>query len=286
MQNHKPLKIVESPRDGWQGLNTFINTETKAEYINTLIQVGFDIIEVGSFVSPKLIPQLADTSQLISLLDTSNTSSRLMVLVANDKGVDNALAHDKISLLSYPFSFSPTFLRKNLNTEYKDGLKFIERTQKKCKVSGKELAVYITMAFGNPYGDRWSLQDLCSCVEDLIGIGIERISLTDITAEATTGTIEKVYGCLHNKYPQTEFGCHLHAGRDWADKIDAAFKNDCRMFDSVISGHGGCPMTGKEMIGNVDTLNLLTYFRGKNENLSGIDFEALKKAEMLASTIF
>ncbi len=286
MRIKKPLRLIESPRDAWQGITEFIPTAKKAEYINTLLKVGFDIIEIGSFVSHKAMPQLSDTPQLIDMLEPAADKTKLMVLVGNERGLEEALGYDKVSYISYPFSISETFLERNLNTRYRDALNFIEKANNLCKQKGKELIVYITMAFGNPYGDSWYLSKLSDTVEELIELGITTITLTDIVGNASAKTIEEVYDHMYYEYRQIDFGLHLHASHDWQEKVEAAYLNRCRMFDSVIQGHGGCPMTGKDLIGNVDTLRMLGFFQQKGEELIGIDYQELRKAEILSTEIF
>jgi hydroxymethylglutaryl-CoA lyase len=286
MRIKKPLCLIESPRDAWQGIGSFIPTATKAEYINTLLKIGVDIVEVGSFVSPKAIPQLSDTDQLLEMIEPAIEKTKLMVLVGNERGLEAALGHDKVSYISYPFSISETFLKKNLNTSYKDALNFIEKANNLCRQTGKEPILYITMAFGNPYGDSWSLNKLSDSVDNIVELGITKITLTDIVGNASDKTIEEVYNHLNNKYQHIDFGLHLHASENWQRKVEAAYSNNCRMFDSVIHGYGGCPMTGKQMIGNVDTLRLLLYFEQKGEKLIEIDNLELRKAEIMSAEIF
>jgi hydroxymethylglutaryl-CoA lyase len=286
MRIKTPLKIIESPRDGWQSLQRIIPAETKAAYINQLLKIGFDVVEAGSFVSPSAIPQLSDTSEVLKKISRESDNSKIMVLVANEKYATEAVMHENADILSFPFSISDTFLLKNLRTTYREALHSIEAINAKCAASGKEFVVYIAMAFGNPYGDSWGIDILSEATEDLIEIGIQKITLTDVVGNSDTATIEKVYDHLYYEYRQIEFGFHLHAGSDWREKIEAAFNNRCRVFDSVLGGAGGCPMTGHDLLENVDTLKLLDYFQTRGEELTGIHFSELTAAEKMAATIF
>jgi hydroxymethylglutaryl-CoA lyase len=220
------------------------------------------------------------------MLEPAIGKTKLMVLVGNERGLEAALGHDKVSYISYPFSISETFLKKNLNTSYKDALNFIEKANNLCRQTGKEPILYIAMAFGNPYGDSWSLNKLSDSVDNIVELGITKITLTDIVGNASDKTIEEVYNHLNNKYQHIDFGLHLHASENWQRKVEAAYLNNCRMFDSVIHGYGGCPMTGKQMIGNVDTLRLLLYFEQRGEELIDIDNLELRKAEIMSAEIF
>jgi len=286
MRIKKELTLIESPRDAWQGMEQFIPTSVKAGYIDTLLKSGFQIVEVGSFVSPKAIPQLSDTRQLIEMIDPSGSKSKIMVLTGNVKGAEIAMEYDLISYLSFPFSLSPTFLQKNLNTTTEDAFRTIDTIQNLCVRNNKEVIVYITMAFGNPYSDPWSISRLTEAVEKLIEKGITIISLTDILGDADPQTIEEVYDILYYEYRSIDFGLHLHAGRDWQEKIHAAYSNKCRMFDSVMHGYGGCPNTGHKLLGNVDTLKLLDYFQTRGEELTTVDFHALQHASGIAASLF
>jgi hydroxymethylglutaryl-CoA lyase len=287
MRSKKPLTLVETPRDAWQGIKKFIPTETKVSYINTLLKVGFDIIEAGSFVSSKAIPQLSDTMQVINKIKPWSTKTKLMALVANEKYADDAMYHDQISILSYPYSISPEFLYRNLKTNQRDSLSTIERIHEKCVQNNREMIVYIAMAFGNPYDDPWNLEILSQAVETLSRFGIQRISFTDITGIARKETIAEVFDHLYYEYRHLNVGFHLHAGeRDWEDKLQAAYINRCRMFDSAMLGYGGCPMTNKELVGNIDTVRLIGYFQQKGEEVTTINYDALREAEQHAGRIF
>jgi hydroxymethylglutaryl-CoA lyase len=254
------LVITECPRDGIQGLPVFIPTQTKADYINSLLKVGFDIIDFGSFVSSKAIPQLSDTAEVLKKLDLSDTNTELMAIVANQKGADTAASFEEIDYLAIPFSASSTFLKLNINASFDQGLKFIDTTQSLCDKRKKKLKVYITMAFGNPYGDKSNPDVVFRWVEVLQKMGMNYITLSDITGVSHKELIKIIYDVIINEFPTIEFGFHLHTtAESWFDKLDAAYQSGCRSFDSVINGMGGCPMTNYEMVGNLNTINLLDY---------------------------
>lgn len=286
MRIRKELTLVESPRDAWQGIKHFIPTNIKADYINTLLKVGFDIIEVGSIVSEKAIPQLSDTIELLNLLEQPENKTRMMILTANEAAAQKAAQFDSVGYLSYPHSISPTFLSLNLRRKITESLQTIEQIHEVCHRSRKELIVYIAMAFGNPYGDPWNQEMIYECVDHLIKTGISKITLTDVTGNAVAEDIEYIFDHLYYEFRNINFGFHLHAGFDWQKKIGAAYSNRCRTYDSVILGAGGCPMTGKELLGNVDTIKLLAYFQQCGEEFPSIDFEVLAEAEKMAKSIF
>jgi hydroxymethylglutaryl-CoA lyase len=258
------VKIIESIRDGFQGLKHIIPTQKKADYINTVLKIGFDAIDVGSFVSEKAIPQMADTAEVIKRLNLSETRSKLMVLVGNRKGAEKASEFDEIESIIYPFSISSTFLKNNLNSDFKKSEKNINEIIEICNRSNKEVVIYLAMAFGNPYGDLWNLEIIHEWVEKLIQKGIKTIPLSDITNESNPEQIRMIYSSLISNCPSIEFGFHLHtSSNDWQDKVEAAYTAGCRRFDSVIGGLGGCPMTGYELLSNLDTGNLLSFLEKK-----------------------
>ena len=261
----KNLVITECPRDGIQGLPVFIPTQTKADYVNALLQVGFDIIDFGSFVSAKSIPQLRDTAEVLQKLDLSGTNTALMAIIANQKGAETASAFEEISYLAMPFSISPTFLKLNINAGFDQALKIIDFSLNLCDKTRKKLKVYLTMAFGNPYGDKSNPDIVFHWVEVLHKMGINYITLSDITGVSDKHLIKTIYEGIINEFTAIEFGFHLHTTADkWYDRVDAAFGSGCRSFDAVINGMGGCPMTNYEMLGNLNSLNLLQYFEQQN----------------------
>lgn len=279
------MKIIETPRDAMQGLSRFIPTDKKVKLINALLQVGFDIIDVGSFVSQKAIPQLKDTGEVLNRIDISNTKSKLFVLVANTKGGKQASEFDKISYIGFPFSTSEKFLWKNIGSDFIKAEKTIDELQDLCLKTNKNLIVYLAMAFGNPYSDPSGMEIILNWIEKLHSKGINIISLSDIIGVATPELIEETYASLTKEFSDVEFGIHLHIKKDdWYDKIDAAYKNGCKIFDGVISGIGGCPMTGYELVGNLPTGNLLDYAQKNNVPIS-INQNMFNTARQLAFEI-
>ena len=259
------LKIIESPRDGIQGLKKFIPTKIKADYINSILKIGFDEIDIGSFVSQKAIPQLSDTTEVIKLLDFVNSISKLLVLVANKKGGEEASEFDEINSLIFPFSISPTFLKYNINSNFSNSFKTIYELKNICEKRKKNLIVYIAMAFGNPYGDPWNIDIIFEWIEKLNNIGIKIILFSDILGNSTPLRIQEVFSSVIKEFPEIEFGFHLHSKPDdWIEKVESAYESGCRRFDTVIGGLGGCPMTGKELLGNLNTLNFINFLNKKN----------------------
>lgn len=279
------MKILETPRDAMQGLAGIISTDKKVEMINALLKVGFDIVDVGSFVSEKAVPQMADTQEVIKQIDITSTRSKLFVLVVNLSGANRAADIKKIDYIGFPFSTSETFLKKNINATIDHGWQLVERIQEICVQSNKRFMVYLSMAFGNPYGDPVSVEIIHQYVDRLNTMGIKNISMSDIIGETSPELIEQTYSLLTKKYPHIDFGIHLHIkNNDWHDKIEMAFHNGCKIFEGVINGFGGCPMTGYEMVGNLPTANIIDFAKEKNITLK-IDDENFFKAKSLANKI-
>ena len=272
------VKIIETPRDGIQGIKKIIPTKEKLELINSLLQVGFEGVEVGSFVSPKAIPQLKDTIEIIDGLNLQNTSSKVMVLTGNIRGAETASKLQQIDQVIFPYSVSGSFLIRNINTDLKSGWVRLLNIKDIVQNSGKELIVYLTMGFGNPYGDDWSISLVVDWAGRLIEEGVQIIPLSDITGEADPDKIYNVYSTLMEEFPETEFGLHLHSSKDGLfEKLDASWKAGCRRYDTVSGGLGGCPMTGKEMLTNLDTWDLITFLKEINVE-HGLNKEVLRKA--------
>ena len=273
------IKIIETPRDGMQGIENFIPTAKKIEYINLLLKCGFDTVEVGSFVSPKAIPQMADTTEVLNKIDLSGASSKIAVLVANTKGGTMAVEFEQVDEIFYPFSTSPTFLHKNLHTTIEQAERTIDELQNLCVSYRKELVAFISLAFGDPYGDPWSTDLVNKWVEKLVSKGIKKIPLADTIGNVHPQIIETVCQAVVPNFPQIEFGLHTHAypGRG-LKKIDAAWKSGIRRFDTVINGLGGCPMTDKELVGNL-ALEVLLNYCDLNKIEIGIDQKYLLKAQ-------
>jgi len=280
------IKLIESPRDAMQSLKDHIPAALKADYINSLLKVGFDIIDFGSFVSPEAIPQFSDIVDVIDKIDIESSDTRLMVLTGNTKGGEIASHYDIIDYLAFPTSVSETFLAKNINSNPEKAGETIIELYNICEKRDKELIVYITMGFGNPYGDTWSVDKVTDYVGFLKTIGIKTVSLSDITGVSTEENIKEVYTSLSKAFPEIIFGFHLHTDlKNWFKKVNAAYENGCVIFDSVINGYGGCPMTGYELLGNLPTEKMLEFCRSKNVKPE-INMKRFNNAVEIASSIF
>ena len=280
------IKITECPRDAMQGITSFIPTETKAAYINLLLQVGFDTIDFGSFVSHKVIPQMHDTADVLSKLDLSNTKSKLLAIIANHRGAEHACYHQEISYLGYPFSISETFQQRNINASIISSFDTVKRIKELCVSKGKELLIYLSMGFGNPYGDEWNIDIIQYWTSKLVNEGINIIALSDTIGIASPEQIAAIYPVLLNDFPKTEFSLHLHATPDsWHEKIEAAYKSGCKRFDSALKGYGGCPMAKDELTGNIATENLIANLQSQNVHL-GLNLDKLREAMEYSGKVF
>ena len=280
------IHIVECPRDAMQGWKKIISTEQKIEYINALLKVGFNTIDFGSFVSPKAIPQMADTKEVIRQLSLVNSKSKLLAIVANLRGAEEAIVFDEITYLGFPFSISPTFQQKNTNSTIEESLKRVEEIQNLCTKNKNQLVVYISMGFGNPYGDIYKEQMVMEWIDKLVKLDIKIISIADTVGLAEPAQVSSILTFLIPKYTDIEFGVHLHStAENWKEKIDAALKTGCKRFDGALKGIGGCPMANDELVGNMNTELMIPYFEEK-ELLPEIDKEALSQALFLANKIF
>ncbi len=284
--NPQPVRLIECPRDAMQGWAHFIPTEKKIEYINALLKVGFDTIDFGSFVSPKAIPQMADTKEVIGSLELGRSRSKLLAIIANQRGAEDAVVYDEISYLGFPFSVSETFQKRNTNSTIAGSLSRVDEIQNLCIKNKKELVVYISMGFGNPYGDVYNEDIVFNWVNKMAGMDIKIISLADTVGLATKEQVYRITKYLVDSLPQTEIGVHLHSTpANWKEKVDAALQAGCKRFDGALKGIGGCPMADDELVGNMDTELMIPYFKEKNL-LNNLDMEALKNCSMLASNIF
>lgn len=276
------VKIIECPRDAMQGLHDFIPTDIKANYINQLLKVGFDTIDFGSFVSPKAIPQMKDTADVLSKLDLSNTKSKLLAIIANQRGANDAVQFEEIKYLGFPFSISETFQQRNTNSSIKESLIRVADTQNLCAQKNKELVVYISMAFGNPYGDEWNSEIVIDWTKKLSDLGVKIIALSDTIGVSNKDNISYLFGSIIPEFKDVEIGAHLHTTPDtWKEKIEAAYQNGCRRFDGAIKGFGGCPMAKDDLTGNMPTENMFNYFQENhiNTNLNKDEFnQSLIKA--------
>jgi hydroxymethylglutaryl-CoA lyase len=282
----KTMKLIECPRDAMQGIHDFIPTEKKAAFINSLLKVGFDTIDFGSFVSPKAIPQMRDTAQVLELLELDKTRSKLLSIIANVRGAQDAVEFEEITYLGYPFSISETFQQRNTNSDISESLIRVEEIQDLCIRNKKQLVVYISMAFGNPYGDEWSSDIAAAWTKRLAQMGIKIIALSDTIGVSDPSNISYLFSKLIPEFPGVEIGAHLHTTPfAWEEKVHAAYTSGCRRFDSAIKGFGGCPMAADKLTGNMPTENVLSYF--KKHNIStGIDEKAFEEAMLLASSTF
>ncbi len=280
------LKIVECPRDAMQGLHQFVPTELKARYINSLLKVGFDTIDFGSFVSPKAIPQMKDTSELLSMLDLSASASKLLAIVANKRGAIDALQFEEVSYLGYPFSVSETFQLRNTNATIEESLGRVAEIQDLCVANNRKLVVYLSMGFGNPYGDPWNVEIVQGWVDHLADMEIKILALSDTIGVSNPENIDYLFSNLIPPYPDVEFGAHLHTqAHNWKEKIEAAYNSGCRRFDAAMKGYGGCPMAKDELTGNMPTENLLHYFDSEKIP-TGLNQEAFLEAMAIVPEVF
>lgn len=271
------VKIIECPRDAMQGIKTFIPTESKINYIQSLLRVGFDTIDFGSFVSPKAIPQMQDTAELLKRLDLSQTKSKLLAIIANVQGAELASNHKEIQYLGFPFSISENFQMRNTHKTIAESLITLEEILNIADKSNKEVVAYLSMGFGNPYGDPWDVEIVGSWTEKLATMGVKILSLSDTIGSSTPEIIHYLFNNLILKYPKIEFGAHLHTTTDkWHEKIDSAYKAGCRRFDGAIQGFGGCPMAKDDLTGNMPTEKMLSYFTQQkaDTNVSPMSFES------------
>jgi hydroxymethylglutaryl-CoA lyase len=280
------IKLIECPRDAMQGWPHFIPTGKKITYINSLLQVGFDTIDFGSFVSPKAIPQMADTKEVLMKLEVQNTKSKLLAIVANKKGAEDAIMYDEITYLGFPFSISQTFQVRNANSTIEQSVERVEEIQNLCIKNQKQLVIYLSMAFGNPYGDEYNENILLRWADEMIKREIKIISLADTVGVATPEQISFALNVLIPQYPDIEFGVHLHSTFiNRKEKLEAAVNAGCKRFDGALKGIGGCPMAQDELVGNMDSLFMIDYFK-KKQMLNNLNEDALNKSLQLASQIF
>ncbi len=273
----RAIKIIECPRDAMQGIKPFIPTERKVAYIQSLLRVGFDSIDFGSFVSPKAIPQMQDTAAVLAQLDLSQTTSKLLAIIANTQGATMAATHNEIKYLGFPFSISENFQMRNTHKTIAESLHTLQEILEIAAQSNKEVVAYLSMGFGNPYGDPWNVEIVGEWTEKLAAMGVKILSLSDTIGSSTPEVISYLFSNLIQKYPQIEFGAHLHTTPDkWFEKIEAAYNSGCRRYDGAIQGFGGCPMAKDDLTGNMPTEKLLSFFTAKKEVLqtSPMSFES------------
>ncbi len=284
--NNLPVRLIECPRDAMQGWKTVIPAEKKIAYINSLLQVGFDTIDFGSFVSPKAVPQMADTIDVLKGLKRKDSKSKLLSIIANYRGAEIASSFEEISYLGFPFSVSETFQQRNTNSSVAESVERVGDIQNLCVKTGKQLVVYISMGFGNPYGDLYNEEIVFEWVNRLVGMDIGIISLADTVGIATPEQVYDITSYLVESLPGTEIGVHLHStAENWQEKLEAAVNAGCKRFDGALKGIGGCPMSGSELVGNMNTEWMISYFEGRNM-LTNLNKEALQKSISLANEIF
>ncbi|MBU0697622.1 MAG: hydroxymethylglutaryl-CoA lyase [Bacteroidetes bacterium] len=280
------IKLIECPRDAMQGIHEFIPTDLKAQYINLLLKVGFDTIDFGSFVSTKAIPQMKDTTELVKKLDLSDTQTKLLAIIANTRGAEDACQFEEINYLGFPFSISETFQQRNTNSSIEESLTRVEEIQNLCVKHGKKAVVYLSMGFGNPYGDPWNLEILSQWTERLIELDVEILSLADTIGVSSPQKIKEIYPYLTQKYTSVEWGMHLHSTPiESHSKIEAAFESGCTRFDSALKGYGGCPMAADELTGNIATEKVLAYLSSQDK-LRDFDLKAWEEAMLISTEIF
>ena len=282
----KKITLVECPRDAMQGWKHFIPTQDKIKYLNALLKVGFDVLDCGSFVSAKAIPQMADTAEVIASLNWKESATKLLVIVANERGAEEAVKFDAIRYLGFPFSISPSFQLRNTNSTLEESFDRVKTIQALCEKHGKQLVIYLSMGFGNPYGDPYGEEILFHWANQMTALGIRIISLADTVGVATPDQISSALQSLIPAYPEVEFGVHLHADSlNWKPKMEAALAAGCHRFDGAIKGIGGCPMAQDELVGNMDTEKMIGFFAEKKIEIS-IDVDALQACSAMAVHIF
>jgi hydroxymethylglutaryl-CoA lyase len=280
------VQLIECPRDAMQGWKHFIPTNKKVQYINSLLQVGFDTIDFGSFVSPKAIPQMADTKEVIRGLDVMSSKTKLLAIVANSRGAQEAVTYDAISYLGFPFSISPTFQLRNTNSTIEESLERVEEIQELCMKNNKQLVVYLSMGFGNPYDDDYNQDILLKWADEMITMEIGIISLADTVGVATPEQISFALDTLIPKYPAATIGVHLHSTpANWKTKLQAAVNSGCKRFDGALKGIGGCPMAQDDLVGNMNSELMISYLEERGL-INGLDRNALFKSLELATEIF
>ena len=277
------IKIIECPRDAMQGIKKFIPTKNKIEYINQLLKVGFDTIDFGSFVSPKAIPQLKDTAEVLRGLDLSSTSSKLLSIIANTRGANDACNFEEINYLGFPLSVSEQFQNRNTNKSIIKSLNIVEEIQNLSVKNNKKLVVYLSMAFGNPYGENYHPNIVAELTEKLHQLDVGIVALSDTIGVSDPTNIAPLFSTLIKEYPTIEFGSHFHTNPDkWEEKVDSAYQNGCRRFDTAIKGFGGCPMAKDDLTGNMPTEKLITYF---TEDLK-LNKDEFEKSLEISNSIF
>src|SRR5688572_28680045 len=280
------MKIIECPRDAMQGITEFIPTETKVSYLNKLLKVGFDSLDFGSFVSPKAIPQMRDTEEVLAQLDLASTKTKLLAIVANVRGAEQAASHKEIQYLGFPLSLSETFQQRNTNKSIAEAMNDVAEMQELCEKHNKELVTYLSMGFGNPYGEAWNAETVGEFTQKLDQLGVKIISLSDTIGVSNPENISYLFSSLIPAFKHIEFGAHLHTNPNtWQEKVEAAYQAGCRRFDGALKGFGGCPMAKDELVGNMATENMVQYFKSIGVDL-GLKETAFAEAMAQANAVF
>lgn len=280
------VKIIECPRDAMQGVKEFIDTEQKIDYLNQLLKVGFDTLDAGSFVSPKAIPQMQDSEIVFQNINWRHSNTKLLAIVANQRGAEIACRYDQIKYVGYPFSISETFQLRNTNATIEESIERTKQIIHLCKEYNKEPVIYISMGFGNPYGDEWNAGIVMKWTEKLVNLGVKIISLSDTIGVSNPDSINYLFSYLIPTFNEIEFGAHLHTQpHNWLEKVDAAYKSGCKRFDGALKGYGGCPMAKDDLTGNMPTENMIIYFNANNID-NQINIEELNNSLLLTKQIF
>lgn len=280
------VKIIECPRDAMQGVKEFIDTEQKIDYLNQLLKVGFDTLDAGSFVSPKAIPQMQDSEIVFQNINWRHSNTKLLAIVANQRGAEIACRYDQIKYVGYPFSISETFQLRNTNATIEESIERTKQIIHLCKEYNKEPVIYISMGFGNPYGDEWNAGIVMKWTEKLVNLGVKIISLSDTIGVSNPDSINYLFSYLIPTFNEIEFGAHLHTQPyNWLEKVDAAYKSGCKRFDGALKGYGGCPMAKDDLTGNMPTENMIIYFNANNID-NQINIEELNNSLLLTKQIF
>ncbi len=282
----KEIKLIECPRDAMQGIKSFIPTSQKIDYLQALLRCGFDTLDFGSFVSPKAIPQMRDTAEVLAGLDLSKTKTKLLAIVANLRGAQDAVQHQEIDYLGYPFSISENFQMRNTHKTIEESVELLQEIINLADQHNKKVVAYLSMGFGNPYGDPWNVEIVAEWTEKLAQMGVEILSLSDTVGTSNSETISYLFSNLIPAYPNIEFGAHLHTTPEaWHNKVDAAFKAGCKRFDGAIQGFGGCPMAKDKLTGNMPTEKMLSYFNQQKTEFN-VKMTSFESAYNMATKIF
>jgi len=280
------MTLIECPRDAMQGIKTFIPTKEKVQYLQMLLNCGFDVLDIGSFVSPKAIPQMQDTAEVLSAVDLTSTNTKLLTIVANQRGAETAVKFSQVDFIGFPFSISESFQMRNTHKTIEQSTEVLKTILSISAKANKQVVVYLSMGFGNPYGEPWSPEIVSEWVSKLVQMGVKIISLSDTVGSSTPETISHLFSTLIPQYPHIELGAHLHTTQaTWFEKLNAAYNAGCRRFDGAIQGYGGCPMAGNALVGNMPTEQMISYFTTQ-KSLFGVKTMPFESAHNRATMLF